>query len=896
MNTRLLLLFVFICGQLTAQIEKKLDFKWDTIAQLNNHLGINGSFTGVHNDVFIVAGGANFPDQPVWSDGEKVWYDDIEVLEKTGDRYQWIDEIDIKLPRKLAYGASVSTRDGLLCIGGNNEDGTYAEVFLLKWNKKTKRIEIEEQEPLPVPLANMQATIIGDEVFVVGGQEKSGAESGNYFFSFKNGSWQRLKNLPGPGRIQPVVVSQNNGKANCVYVFSGTFFNPDAEDPNQFLTDVYEYNPLQNKWRQKADIPSNATPEIDGGYIGAAPAVKLGDAHIIIFGGAGGENQLWKKRLTLQNSLIALEDRGFSEEEIEVKSDSINNLIAQNFKNTSFSSTIWAYHAITDTWSKRGEIPGPTPVVTDAEFWNDEIFIAGGEISPGVRTPAVHKINIEPHRADFGLINYITLFVYLGLIVGLGWYFSRRNNSTDDYFLAGGRIPWWAAGLSIYATMLSAITYLSQPALAFSYDWQAYLGYFTILLTVPIVVTFYLPFFRNLNITTAYEYLEKRFNIAVRMFGSASFVFFQMARMGIVVYLPALALSTVVGLDIYSAIVIMGILAILYTVLGGIEAVIWTDVIQVIVLIGGLILGLIYIALDVGDVGYIFETAYADNKMKLFDFRFSWTEVVTWSLFLGSFALNFAPYTTDQAVVQRYLTTSDEKEARKSIWLNGIISIPAGLLIFLMGTFLYVFFKDNPDFIAVGMQNDGIFPLFIANHLPPGVAGLVIAGIYSASMSSLDSSMHSVSTVVTVDFYKRFSKNYSEITAMKVAKWVTIIVGIIGTAVACLMAAFPIASLFFFFQEVVGLFGSALTGIFILGIFFKKANWAGTLIGAVLSVIVVVLLKYQTPINFYIYPLIAIPVCVIGGYIFSLVIKVDRNNNSRNLVYHKGIKHHKFEE
>ncbi len=194
------------------------------------------------------------------------------------------------------------------------------------------------------------------------------------------------------------------------------------------------------------------------------------------------------------------------------------------------------------------------------------------------------------------------------------------------------------------------------------------------------------------------------------------------------------------------------------------------------------------------------------------------------------------------------------------------------------------------------MQNDGIFPLFIANHLPPGVAGLVIAGIYSASMSSLDSSMHSVSTVVTVDFYKRFNKNYSEKTAMKVAKWVTIIVGVIGTAVACLMAAFPIASLFFFFQEVVGLFGSALTGIFVLGIFIKRANWAGTLVGAVLSVIVVVLLKYQTPMNFYIYPLIAIPVCVIGGYLFSLIIKVERNNNSKSLVYHKGLKDHKFEE
>jgi SSS family transporter len=469
-------------------------------------------------------------------------------------------------------------------------------------------------------------------------------------------------------------------------------------------------------------------------------------------------------------------------------------------------------------------------------------------------------------------------------MIGIGWYFSRRNKSTSDYFLAGGRIPWWAAGLSIYATMLSAITYLSQPALAFSYDWQAYLGYFTILLIVPLIITFYLPFFRRLNITTAYEYLEKRFNIVIRMFGSGSFVLFQLARMGIVVYLPALALSTVVGIDIYLAIVIMGILAIVYTVMGGIEAVIWTDVIQVIVLIGGLILGLIYIAVDIGDVGYIFSTAYEDGKFQLFDFRWSFTEVVTWSLFLGTFALNFAPYTTDQAVVQRYLTTSSEKEARKSIWMNGIISIPAGLLIFLMGTFLYVYFRDNPQFLQVGMQNDGIFPLFIADHLPPGVAGLVIAGIYSAAMSSLDSSMHSVSTVITVDFYKRFSTKTTDSTTMKIARWVTVSVGILGTGVAAFMAAYPIASLFFFFQEIVGLFGSALAGVFMLGIFFKKANWVGTLIGAVLSVLSLVLVKYFTPLNFYIYPLIAIPVCVIGGYLASLLIPAGEPP-AANLVY-----------
>ena len=868
-----------------AQQKDKIEFGWNSIAELPLKKGLNGTFSGIHNDVLILAGGANFPEDEVWNGGSKKYYDSIYLLKKEKNGYQWRSDIKLTLPQPLAYGVSVVTDEGIWCIGGMNESGILNTVFLLKWDPLNETLEIEKKPSLPIPLANMGAAVINDEIYVVGGQEKAGKSSTKNFLSYSEKSgWQILDDFPGKGRIQPVVVSQNNGKTNVLYVFSGTHFDPDATDPNEFLSDVWHYNPLSAEWSKKDAIPSNNTPGLDGGYLGAAPATKFGDAHILIFGGAGGENQLWSQRLKLQNQIEELKSQASDTSVAQIKIDSLREKITENFKNTSFSKTIWAYHTITDTWSKRGEIPGKTQVVTQAMKWGDEIVLPLGEISPGVRTSQVQMINITPRETNFGWVNYTTLIVYLALMIGIGWYFSRRNKSSDDYFLAGGRIPWWAAGLSIYATMLSAITYLSQPALAYSYDWQAYLGYFTILLIVPIIITYYLPFFRKLNITTAYEYLEKRFNIVIRMFGSTSFVLFQLARMGIVVYLPALALSTVVGIDIYLAITIMGILAILYTVMGGIEAVIWTDVIQVIVLIGGLILGLIYIAVDIGDVGYIFSTAYQDSKFQLFDFRWSFTEVVTWSLFLGTFALNFAPYTTDQAVVQRYLTTSNEKEARKSIWMNGIISIPAGLLIFLMGTFLYVYFRDNPQFLQVGMQNDGIFPLFIADHLPPGVAGLVIAGIYSAAMSSLDSSMHSVSTVVTVDYFKRFRKGKSDLTTMKIARWVTIIVGVLGTTVAAFMAAFPIASLFFFFQEIVGLFGSALAGIFMLGIFFRKANWIGTLSGAILSVISLVFVKYYTDLNFYIYPLIAIPVCVITGYLISLMIPGEKEV-SKDLVY-----------
>jgi SSS family solute:Na+ symporter len=871
-------ILTLISFSLIAQDDSTL-FEWSEEQALPNSVGLNGAFIGKHNDALIFAGGTNFPKKPVWEGGQKKWNNSIYILTKNNGKSTW-KKAKKNLPKTLANGAAISTEQGLLCIGGDNEDGTYSDVFLLKWENDD--IVIKELPSLPQPLSSMSATVIGDVVYLLGGQtEKGGATTSDFFtlnlkssINRKQFTWVKEPNFPAKHRMQAIMVGQSNGHENCVYLFSGLSFDPDALPTYTMLDDVYEYNILNKSWTQKKSIPSNGTPGINGGYIAAAQAIKEGDSHILIFGGAGGSKQFLQERMKLMAENPSLE--------AELKQ-------LELLRNTRFSPTIWAYHTITDTWVKKGELPSSTPVVTTIVDWEGSLIIPGGEISPGVRTNKVLKADFKKEKADFGWINYLTLFVYLFLMLFIGWYFSRGNKTTNDYFLGGGRIPWWATGLSIYATMLSAITYLSQPALAFAFDWQAYLGYFTILIIAPIVITYYLPFFRKLNVITAYEYLEKRFNVSVRIFGSSSFVLFQLVRMGIVVYLPALALATVIGIDIYMAIVLMGILAILYTYLGGIEAVIWTDVIQVVVLILGLIVSLVYIAIDIGDLGFIYDTALTNGKLKLVDLRFSFTEVVTWSLFLGSFALNLAPYTTDQAIVQRYMTTSSEEAARKSIWLNGLISIPAGILIFMTGTFLYVYFKVHPEFLSVGMQNDSVFPRFIANQLPPGVAGLVIAGIYSASMSSLDSSMHSVSTVVTVDFYKRFSKTYTEVKGLSTAKWTTVVVGIIGTAIACLMAAFPVKSIFFFFQEVIGLFGSALAGIFILGIFIKKANWKGTLTGAVLSVLVLIFLKYGTDINFFIYPLITMPVCVVGGYLFSLLLPTNQGNVD-DFVYHKKVK------
>ena len=315
-------------------------------------------------------------------------------------------------------------------------------------------------------------------------------------------------------------------------------------------------------------------------------------------------------------------------------------------------------------------------------------------------------------------------------MLAIGFYFARQKRTADEFFRGGHRIPPWAAGMSIYATMLSSITFMAIPAKAYATDWGFFLNYFSILLLAPLVIAVYLPFFRQLDVTSAYEYLERRFNLAVRLFGCASFIVFQVGRTGIVLFLPALALSTVSNLDITRCIVGMGVLTILLTVFGGMEAVVWTDVAQTIILLAaaGLSLAILLPASTAASRGSC-PSARADGKF-FSKVPWSWdlTIATGWVIFVGQLFTNLISYTSNQEVVQRYLTTRDEGKAARAIWINAWVSLPSGVLFFAVGTALYVFYKQHPAALDPAMaRTDAIFPFFMVREMPPGVAGFVVA-------------------------------------------------------------------------------------------------------------------------------------------------------------------------
>jgi len=471
-----------------------------------------------------------------------------------------------------------------------------------------------------------------------------------------------------------------------------------------------------------------------------------------------------------------------------------------------------------------------------------------------------------------GWADYLSIVLYLSVLVGIGLYFSKREKNTENFFLGGRSVPWWAVGLSIFGTSLSAITYLSIPARAYATDWVFFLANMGILFIAPFVVRWYIPRFRQAPIQTAYEFLELRFNVAVRIYGSICFLLFQLGRIGIVMLLPAIALSATTGLNIYLAIALMGLLATAYTALGGIEAVIWTDVIQSFVLVFGALLALVLIVLNVegGPVALIQE-AHAADKFHTFNWTLDASVAAVWVVIIGNAFSNLYPATADQTIVQRYLSTADAKTAGRAVWTNALLTIPITFLFFGLGTALWVYFQHHPEQLDPTLQNDAILPLFVVHQFPIGLRGVLIAAIFAAAMSSLDSSINSIASVLVNDYYRRFRRGVGERQAMYAARIITVVFGVIGTLSAIYAAGIDATSLWEPFLMLLNFVGGGLAGIVALGVFTRRAHGIGALVGAAASALAVYAAT-QTAMHFFLHGMVGFLTAFCVGYGSSLVL------------------------
>ena len=831
--------------------------------------GLAGVFTGIDDNVLIVAGGANFPGEVPWKGGSKKYYDEIFILQKNGEgAYLW-KKREEKISFAAGYGGAVSTPFGLFCFGGNTNSECISESWFINYIPEKETVEITRGPQLPVPLANFAFARVNNTLFVAGGLSETNGISQKVFFSLDlsgaNPSAWRWETLPawdGQPRAFAVGAAQSNGETNCFYLFSGRNIKSNGEI--EMLYDAHVYNPSLKKWLVVSEGNNQEFPFMAG------TAFPVGASTIVFASGANGA--LMQKQTGIEKQIKELRSIENRDQNIQNELEKFQNDLTGHLQNhPGFGKKMFGFNTLTYQTYEIAELPNTGPVTTYAVQWGDSFIIPSGEIRPGIRTPGILKIEIINDSRHLKSLDIVVIALYFFILAGMGWFFAKRQKNTNDYFKGGGRIPWWAAGLSIFGTALSAITFMAIPAKTYATDWGYFMLNMTIFLVAPVIIGLFIPFYRRLNVTSAYEFLENRFNLVIRLIGSLSFILFQVGRMGVVLFLPSIALNVVTGIDIFVCIALMGFVSLIYTMMGGIEAVIWTDVVQVIVLLGGALLSLALIIIKIdGGFSTIMAVAADRHKFNIFDLTLSLKQPTVWVMLLGGIFANITTYGTDQTMVQRYMTTKTQKEANRSVWTNAVLTIPATLIFFFVGTALFVFYKSFPAEMNPAFQNnDAIFPWYIASQLPAGISGLLIAGIFAAAMSSLSSSMNSAATAYSTDVHFRFgwSKNMEQ---LKLARIVTLVIGITGTLFAFMMATMDIKSLWDEFQKVLGLIIGSLGGVFLLGILSKRANSAGALTGIVASILVQIFVAVYQPVHLIVYSATGVVSCFVVGWAASM--------------------------
>lgn len=862
---------LLLASGVMAQTKQRNHIDWQLAATLppvaaGAPAGLAGAIAGTHNGVLIIAGGANFPDGMPWQGGKKKHYTEVYIFRKDDNGHIVNTGQVYHLPFPLAYGASCSTPQGVVCAGGETTDGPTRKVLLLQWQDDRQQLQISSLPDLPTPVSNAAATVNGHTLYLAGGETPEGVSAGLLSLDLQQsaGGWQSLPSLPVPVS-HAVFLTQSNGDHPCLYLAGGRKSN--TGDTSDLYNSVFRYDPPTRQWHACQPLPY---------ALSAGTGVATGASYLLLFGGDKGAT------FHKVEALIA----AIAHEPDPVKKQQLHEeKAALQSSHPGFSSEVLLYNTITDVWTATDPVPFAGQVTTTAVRWGDDLIIPSGEIRAGVRTPDI--IRGTPSSSQFFSWPDIAVLITCFLLMTVArYFFTSHQTTTSDYFKGGQRIPQWAAGISIFGAKLSAITFMGIPAKTYASNWTYFFMLMTIIMIMPVVTRFFIPFYRRLNVTSAYEYLDKRFNYGSRLVASMLYVLLQLGRMGIVVLLPSIALTLVTGINVNICILLIGAVSIFFTVKGGIEAVIWVEVIQVLILAGGALFCLVYIPFHLHDPREAWNTVLHYDKLKVFDFSFDLTAPTFWVVLIGGLAINLVTYGTDQTTVQRYLTTKTEAESVKSLKLGAWLTLPSTLVFFALGTLLFLFFRQQPEQINLSLNDpDNIFPWYIVSQLPPGVSGLLIAGIFAAAMSSTEASMNSVATLLTTDFYKKLRPGVNEKQTLFFARTATLLLGIFVTCIALYMAQKGVSSLWDKFNTILGLFTGCIGGVFLLGIFTRKANGPGVVMGMLISCVTQLCVQYFTQIHLLLYAFTGLVSCMCFGYICSLCWRGKDKNITGLTVY-----------
>jgi SSS family solute:Na+ symporter len=467
--------------------------------------------------------------------------------------------------------------------------------------------------------------------------------------------------------------------------------------------------------------------------------------------------------------------------------------------------------------------------------------------------------------AAMSTLDYAILAAYLCAVILVGSLCFRGQKSLSDFFLGQRNIPWWAAAFSGIATVLSAVSFLGAPGQAFKSD----LRFLQYRLATPVAIFvigwIMIPFFYRLRVYSIYEYLEARFDLKTRLVASTQFFVLKVLFLGIAIYAPSLLFVEMTGLPLAWVVIGIGLFTTLYTTIGGVKAVIWTDTLQLLILFGGLAVSAWVILERTGGAAAVRAVAESQHKLRLFDFSLDpRIEFTFWGGLIGGIFVLLSQYGVNQAELQKMLTTSSVERSRIALISSMTVASLVGLVYFLIGAGLFVFYSQHPEKHALGMNPDRVFPRFIIEELPPGIKGILMAAVAAAAMSAISSVLNAITTVLTSDFYNRLSGRQASVST---ARWLTLAVGIGCTAAALYVDR--LGNLLVAATRLQNFFGGSLTGAFLLGMTLRRANGMGAFWGVVIGTCGVIVLAASTSISWMWHGLFAAALAYGSGWALS---------------------------
>jgi solute:Na+ symporter, SSS family len=438
-------------------------------------------------------------------------------------------------------------------------------------------------------------------------------------------------------------------------------------------------------------------------------------------------------------------------------------------------------------------------------------------------------------------LDLLIIALYFIVVAGIGFWFSRRQNSTETYFVARRSIPHWAMGLSIFATIISSITFVAYPGAAFKGDWNQLVPGFMAVGVLLVVGTTLIAFFRHAVGMSAYEYFEKRFGYGARAYSALAFTAGHFSKMGFVLFTITTAICGMTGWDKYHVIVGVGCVTILYTLIGGLEAVIWTEVLQGIVKLSGVVVVIgVLLWVMPGGARAAFHLASVNHKMSLGSFHFDLTSNGNfWVMLLYGAFWYLQKYAADQTLVQRYLVAKSDRDALKGVALGAFLCVPAWTAFMLVGTLLWAYYRMSGDVFPAQLLDeqgkviaDRVFPFFLTTKIPVGLAGIFMAALMSAAMSTMSSDLNCLSAVGVEDYYRKLRPNSTDKQRLFVGKIIVAVCGIIAVGVGAFIAHKGEGALKLYYAAT-AIVSAGLAGMFLLAFLSRRANRQGLWVGII---------------------------------------------------------------